>query len=91
MPNKKYNYIREYFTFDGVKYEVYGKTKDEAIEKKILRLQELEAGRMDSNKTVKDWADVWYREYVQPRKEQGHVPRLPGSGDHPGDRAAEAA
>lgn len=68
MPNKKYNYIRKYFTFDGVAYEVWGKTEEEALEKKLLKLQQLEAGRMDSNKTVKDWAEVWYETYIAHRK-----------------------
>ena len=69
MPNKeKYPYIRKYFTFDGQPYEVYGKTEEEAVAKKLRRLQELEAGRMDSSKTVREWAEVWYREYIQPRK-----------------------
>ena len=69
MPNKeKYSYIRKYFTFDGQPYEVYGHTEEEALEKKLRRLQELEAGRIDSNKTVREWAEVWYQEYIQPRK-----------------------
>ena len=67
MPKKDYKYIRKYFTVDGISYEVYGKTEEEALEKKLRRIQELEAGRMDSNKTVREWAEVWYREYVQPR------------------------
>lgn len=68
MPDKKYSYIRKTFSFDGLRYEVTGKTEEEAIEKKLRRLQELEAGRMNSGKTVREWADVWYREYVQPRR-----------------------
>lgn len=69
MPNKeKYPYIRKYFTFDGISYEVYGKTEEEALEKKLKKIQALEDGRMDSNKTVKEWAAVWYQEYIEPRK-----------------------
>ena len=62
MPNKKYKYVREYFTFDGVAYETWGKTREEAIEKKLNRIRELEAGRMNSGKTVREWAEVWYKE-----------------------------
>lgn len=68
MQEKKYTYYRKTFTFDGVRYEVTGKTEEEALEKKIRKLQTLEAGRIDSNKTVKEWAEVWYREYIEPRK-----------------------
>ncbi len=69
MPKKeKYNYIRKTFTFEGVRYEVTGKTEEEVLEKKLRRLEELEAGRMDFNKTVKEWAEVWYKEYIAPRK-----------------------
>lgn len=68
MPKKEYNYIRKYFTFDGQPYEVYGKTEEEALEKKLRRLQELEAGRVDANTTVKEWAAVWYETYCAPRR-----------------------
>ena len=67
MPKKEYNYIRKYFTFDGQPYEVYGKTEEEALEKKLRRLQELEAGRVTANTTVKEWAAVWYQTYCAPR------------------------
>lgn len=68
MTKKGYEYIRKTFTFDGIRYEVSGSTEEEAIEKKLNRIRELEAGRMDSGKTVREWAEVWYKEYVQPRK-----------------------
>jgi len=68
MTKKGYTYIRKTFVYDGIRYEVSGSTEEEAIEKKLNRIRELEAGRMDSSKTVKDWADIWYKEYVQPRK-----------------------
>ena len=65
---KEYNYVRLWFRFDGVRYSVYGKTEEEAIAKKIEKLQALESGRIDSSKTVKEWADVWFSTYVQHRK-----------------------
>lgn len=68
MTKKGYKYIRKYFTFDGVGYEVSGKTEEEAIAKKLEKLRELEAGRIDSNVTVKGWAATWYDAYVSHRK-----------------------
>ena len=65
---KKYNYIKIGFRFDGVHYVVAGKTQEEAIAKKIAKLESLRSGQIDSSKTVKDWAEVWYQTYVQHRK-----------------------
>ena len=65
---KEYNYVRLFFRFDGVRYSVYGKTEEEAIAKKIEKLQQLESGRIDSSKTVKEWSEVWFSTYVQHRK-----------------------
>lgn len=66
--NSNYTYIRKSFTFDGLRYEVYGKTEEEALEKKLEKLRKLEAGHVDSNVTVKQWADAWYEAYVSHRK-----------------------
>lgn len=70
MTKKKadYNYVRKYFTFDGRTYEVTGKTEEEALEKNFFKLQKLEAGQNDSNKTVKERVAVWYETYVAHRK-----------------------
>lgn len=68
MTKKGYNYVRKYFSFDGVAYEVSGKTEEEAIAKKLEKLRELEAGRIDSNVTVKAWASAYYETYVAHRK-----------------------
>ena len=69
MPAKKseYNYVRKTFHYDGLKYEVCGRTEEEAIEKKLEKLRQLKAGRLDSSITVKRWANLWYDTYVQPR------------------------
>ena len=65
---KEYRYIRKTFTFDGRRYEVTGATEEEALEKKREKLRRLEAGLMDSTKTVGEWAAVWYETYVAHRK-----------------------
>ena len=69
MPAKKseYNYVRKTFHYDGIKYEVCGKTEEDAIEKKLEKLRQLEEGRLDSSITVKRWANLWYTTYVEQR------------------------
>ena len=68
MAEKKYNYIKVGFRYDGVHYVVSGKTREEAIAKKLAKLEQLRSGQIDSSKTVREWADVWYQTYVQHRK-----------------------
>ena len=70
-PKKKkteYNYVRKYFSFDGVKYETVGATEEEALMKKLEKLRELEAGQIASGDTVRKWARTWLDTYVKPRK-----------------------
>lgn len=72
MPTAKkakseYNYVRKYFTFDGLKYEVVGKTEEDAIAKKLEKLRELEANQINSSVTVRAWSQTWLTAYVQPR------------------------
>lgn len=69
MPARKseYNYVRKTFHYDGLKYEVCGRTEEEAIEKKLEKLRQLKEGRLDSSITVKRWANLWYETYVEPR------------------------
>lgn len=70
MGKKKadYQYVRKYFSFEGRTYEVCGATEEEALEKKLRKLQQLEAGLVDSSSTVEHWAEVWYATYVAHRK-----------------------
>ena len=68
MAEKKYNYIKVGFRYDGVHYVVSGKTREEAIAKKLAKLEQLRSGQIDSSKTIREWADVWYQTYVQHRK-----------------------
>lgn len=53
------------FTFDGKRYSVSGKNKDEAKEKKVLKLQALESGSyiVESGMLVRDWVEVCYSKY----------------------------
>lgn len=67
MP-KDYHYITKGFNVDGVHYTVKGKTEEEAIAKKLEKIRQLEEGRIDSGKTVRQWAEVWYAAYVSHRK-----------------------
>ncbi len=70
-PQKKkkadYDYVRKTFTFDGRRYEVVGKDEEDAILKKADKLRELEAGRMTSSSTVRQWSQLWLETYVKPR------------------------
>lgn len=52
------DYIRKWFTFDGKRYSVRGKTEREAYVKMIARQKELEEGRVvvSNSMTVKEWA-----------------------------------
>ncbi len=69
MPAKKseYNYVRKTFHYNGLKYEVCGRTEEEAIEKKLEKLRQLKEGRLDSSITVKRWANLWYETYIESR------------------------
>lgn len=70
MGKKKadYQYVRKYFSFEGRTYEVCGATEEEALAKKLRKLQQLEAGLVKSDSTVERWAAVWYGTYVKHRK-----------------------
>lgn len=70
MGKKKadYQYVRKYFSFEGRTYEVCGATEEEALEKKLRKLQQLEAGLVKSDSTVERWASVWYSTYVEHRR-----------------------
>lgn len=70
MAEKKYQYVRKTFSFDGRRYEVYGKTEEEAIEKKIEIRKKLEEGAAaeGKNATVDQWYTRWKSLY---KDEQG--------------------
>ena len=53
---KDYHYVTQYFIFNGKKYKVYGKTLQEAIEKKLELKHRLETAEIfGSCMTVKEW------------------------------------
>lgn len=68
MTKKGYSYVRKSFTFDGIRYEVAAPTEEDAIAKKLEKLRQLEAGRLDSASTVRQWAETWYETYVSHRR-----------------------
>lgn len=61
---KKYKYTRV-LTFEGKKYYIRGDTLEEVIEKKALKLRDLEEGRVVLNRTtlVKVWAETMLETY----------------------------
>ena len=61
----KYNYVRLTFSRDGHRYEVYGRTREEAEEKKKRKLRQLDGGFDDL--TVKEWSDIWLDTYIRPK------------------------
>lgn len=67
MAEKKYQYVRKTFTFDGRRYEVYGKNEEEAIEKKIEMKRQLEqtAVLRTGNMTVNQWFEQWISTYKE--------------------------
>nr|DAF15328.1 MAG TPA: Integrase [Caudoviricetes sp.]DAP69590.1 MAG TPA: Integrase [Caudoviricetes sp.] len=70
MQKKEYQYVRKTFTFGGKRYVVYGKTEEEAIEKKIELKRKLEDGAVAETKdaTVDQWFARWKELY---KAEQG--------------------
>ena len=68
MDTREYHYIRKTFRFDGKRYTVYGKTEEEALEKKQMLLSTLEYGapRGSEALTVADWYQQWRRLYKEP-------------------------
>ena len=53
------------FTFEGKRYHVYGDTLEEAIEKKALKLRDLEEHRiiLDKHTKVSDWMSTCLTTY----------------------------
>lgn len=67
MAEKKYQYVRKTFSFDGRRYEAYGKTEEEAIEKKIEMKRQLEQAAVlrTGNMTVNQWFEQWLSTYKE--------------------------
>ena len=63
--NKKYEYVRKTFTWDGKRYDVKGKTIEE-VYKKIAKMKvSLERGEIviNANTTVDHWFKEWVETY----------------------------
>jgi hypothetical protein len=65
MPRAGTNYERVRFTYEGKAYETYGKTLEEALEKKIKKLYQLKTGEVgiSSKMTVRRWANEYLKTY----------------------------
>lgn len=63
----KTGYIRKTFTFDGRRYEVYGRTEAEAVRKMVEKERQLADGHITSSTTVRKWASVWLETYIDNR------------------------
>ncbi len=77
MPSKKYEYVRKTFTYEGRRYEVKGKTEEEALEKKAelkAKLKRGEAG-ISGNMLVKAWVTEYIATYVTPRIRPAGAPK----------------
>ena len=57
-PPRKYQYIARYFTYNGTKYRVRGKTLEEALEKKYALIERLKHEEIKANNmTVRQWTE----------------------------------
>lgn len=68
---KKYSYVRKTMTFEGKRYEVTGKTEQEALEK----LAELKVSLQRGEKTVggNSTVDRWFREWIDVYKKPSGI------------------
>ena len=64
----KYNYIRRSITWEGKRYEVYGKTEREAADKLAALKASLKRGErtVGANSTVDRWFQEWFELYKKP-------------------------
>ncbi len=71
MAAKKYSYVRKTMTFEGKRYEVTGKTEQEALEK----LAELKVSLQRGEKTVggNSTVDRWFREWIDVYKKPSGI------------------
>lgn len=62
---KEYDYVTINYSHNGKRYKSRGKTLEEAIEKKLLKIKALENGEVGINKrmTVNRWAKEWLETY----------------------------
>ena len=67
MPEKKYQYVRKTFRYNGKRYEVTGKTEAEAEEKQVLLQSRLALTALGNGDplTVSEWYRQWKSLYKQ--------------------------
>lgn len=75
---KKYEYTKS-FSFDGKRYRVYGNTLEEAIEKKALKIRDLEQGRVTISGAMKvsEWVDRCLLAY-KPNVSENYLSQMKG-------------
>ena len=90
MPD--YNYVRKSFIYEGERYFVRGKTEEEAILKKAELKAQLESGQavkqhnqsrefkaMSGDMTVREFSEMWLRNYVQPKVRKAGAAKQKGT------------
>ena len=79
---KIYSYVRKTMTFEGKRYEVTGKTEQEALEKLAELKVSLQRGEktVGGNSTVDRWFKEWFETYKKPAgltaKSLGNIERI---------------
>ena len=58
--------MRKTFTYNGKRYEVYGKTQKELDDKYFYKRLELEKCQTSSEFTVSEWGEIWLERYKKP-------------------------
>lgn len=58
--------MRKSFTFNGKRYDIYGKTQQEIDDKYFYKRLELEDELNDSIYTVSEWGQIWLEMYKRP-------------------------
>ena len=73
---KKYDYSKT-FTFEGKRYRVYGDSLEEVIEKKALKLRDLQENRviLNASTKVKGWVEIALPTY-KPDISEGSMKRI---------------
>lgn len=77
MSANGYRYVRKTFTYDGRRYEVSGRTEEDALEKKAdlkAKLKRGEAG-ISGNMLLRAWVKEYIATYVTPRVRPAGTPK----------------
>lgn len=68
MPDKKYEYVKRSFTYEGRRYFVYGRSERDVHQKIVDMKVELQKNgiRLDGSTTVRKWSEQWLAVYIDP-------------------------